>query len=126
MEKNGVKDVETDRHIDIGATGEVRVAEGDPAVRDKDLPDDQSLDLAADSREVWLLGGRPGHLLPQSAGASSQLDPGTAKAQWIDARTVVVPPGFSVQVFDTATGGTPKTLPLKRDDETRPCRPIPG
>ncbi|MFF2348868.1 pullulanase-type alpha-1,6-glucosidase [Kitasatospora sp. NPDC058115] len=182
VEKNGVKDVDADRHLDVGTTGEVWVKEGDPTVRttnpgpvntqpagtavlhynradgdydgwglhtwtgaatptdwgkpllpvrrdafgavfevplaagagslayilhrgnDKDLPEDQSLDLSADGREVWLLGGRPGHLLPQTATASSQLDPGTAKAQWIDARTVVVPPGYGAGDAALAAG----------------------
>ncbi|MFJ8441878.1 pullulanase-type alpha-1,6-glucosidase [Kitasatospora griseola] len=172
VEKNGAKDVEQDRHIDISATGEVWIKQGDPAVRtanpdgaqpvpegravihyrradgdydgwglhdwtgaatptdwgnpltparkdafgavfevplapgatslsyiihngnDKDLPQDQSLDFAVSGREVWIIGGQEGHLLPQTAGASSQLDLGSAKAQWIDARTVVVPAGY--------------------------------
>ncbi|KDN85919.1 pullulanase-type alpha-1,6-glucosidase [Kitasatospora cheerisanensis] len=172
VEKNGTKDVEQDRHIDVSATGEVWVKEGDPTVRtanpdgaqpvpegkavihyrradgdydgwglhdwtgaatptdwgnplmparkdafgavfevplaagatslsyiihngnDKDLPQDQSLNFATSGREVWIVGGQEGYLLPQTAGASSQLDPGSAKAQWIDARTVVVPAGY--------------------------------
>ncbi|MFB7471217.1 pullulanase-type alpha-1,6-glucosidase [Kitasatospora sp. NPDC056184] len=188
VEKNGVKDVEADRHVDVGSTGEIWVAEGDPAVRtanpgpvntqpagtavlhynradgdydgwglhtwtgaaaptdwgnplqpvrrdafgavfevplatgatglsyilhkgnDKDLPDDQSLDLAANGREVWILGGRAGYLLPQTAAASSQLDPGTAKAQWIDARTVVVPPGYGAGDAALASGTSAQLL----------------
>src|SRR5205807_1668077 len=58
---------------------------------DKDLPTDQSLDFATSGREVWILGGQEGYLLPETAGVSAQLDLSTAKAQWIDARTVVVP-----------------------------------
>ncbi|MFJ8430218.1 pullulanase-type alpha-1,6-glucosidase [Kitasatospora sp. NPDC094019] len=182
VEKDGVKDVEADRHLDLGATGEVWLKEGDPAVRtanpgpantppagtavlhynradgdydgwglhdwtgaaaptdwgnplrpvrrdafgavfevplapgatslsyilhkgnDKDLPTDQSLDLAGTGREVWILGGREGYLLPQSAGATSQLDPATAKAQWIDARTVLVPPGYGAGDAALAAG----------------------
>ncbi|MGW6917638.1 pullulanase-type alpha-1,6-glucosidase [Kitasatospora sp. NPDC054939] len=201
VEKDGVKDVDADRRIDVGATGEIWVKEGDPTVRtanpdpvtappagtavihynradgdydgwglhdwtgaanptdwgnplmpvrrdafgavfevplapgatslsyilhrgnDKDLPADQSLDLTVDGREVWILGGREGYLLPQRAASSSQLDPGSAKAQWIDARTVVVPENYGANdaalaggasaqlVYDpeggiTATGGT--------------------
>ncbi|MFJ4090261.1 pullulanase-type alpha-1,6-glucosidase [Kitasatospora sp. NPDC089913] len=182
VEKDGVKDVDADRHLDLGATGEVWLKEGDPAVRtanpgpvntppagtavlhynradgnydgwglhdwtgaaaptdwgnplkpvrrdafgavfevplapgatslsyilhkgnDKDLPADQSLDLAGTGREVWILGGREGYLLPQAAGASSQLDPAAAKAQWIDARTVVVPPGYGAGDAALAAG----------------------
>ncbi|MFE2726345.1 pullulanase-type alpha-1,6-glucosidase [Kitasatospora sp. NPDC059327] len=187
VEKDGVKDVDADRHLDVGATGEIWLTEGDPAVRttnpgpvntqpantavihynradgnydgwglhdwtgaatptdwgnpllparrdafgavfevplapgatslsyilhrgnDKDLPDDQSLDLAAVGREVWILGGRPGHLLPQNAAASAQVDLGTAKAQWIDARTVVVPAGYGADDAALA-GGTSAQL----------------
>ncbi|MFJ9605563.1 pullulanase-type alpha-1,6-glucosidase [Kitasatospora sp. NPDC101176] len=187
VEKNGVKDVDADRHVDVGSTGEVWLAQGDPAVRtanpgptgtppantavihynradgdydgwglhdwtgaatptdwgkpltparrdafgavfevplapgatslsyilhkgnDKDLPADQSLDFAVDGREIWILGGREGHLLPQNAASSSQIDLGTAKAQWIDARTVVVPAnhGASDQAL---AGGTSAQL----------------
>ncbi|MEV4555797.1 pullulanase-type alpha-1,6-glucosidase [Kitasatospora sp. NPDC049285] len=172
VENNGTKDVDADRHIDISATGEVWIKEGDPTVRtanpdgavpvpdgkavihyhradgnydgwglhdwtgaanptdwgnplmparkdafgavfevplaagatslsyiihnggDKDLPQDQSLSFATSGREVWILGGQEGYLLPQTAGVSSQLDLGSAKAQWIDARTVVVPANY--------------------------------
>ncbi|MCG6493275.1 pullulanase-type alpha-1,6-glucosidase [Kitasatospora sp. A2-31] len=187
VEKGGVKDVDADRHIDVGATGEIWLKEGDPTVRttnpgpvgtppagtavihynrpdgdydgwglhdwtgaahptdwgsplmpvrrdafgavfevplapgatslsyilhrgnDKDLPHDQSLDLAATGREVWILGGREGYLLPQTAAASSQVDLGSAKAQWIDARTVVVPAGYGAGDVALA-GGTSAQL----------------
>ncbi|WP_033826215.1 pullulanase-type alpha-1,6-glucosidase [Kitasatospora sp. MBT63] len=187
VEKDGTKDVDTDRHIDLGATGEVWIKEGDPAVRtadpdpvppvpagtavihyhradgtydgwglhdwtgaatptdwgrplppartdafgavfevplapgatslsyilhngnDKDLPADQSLDLNATGREVWILGGQEGYLLPQAAGSSSQLDLTAARAQWIDAGTVVVPPGYGAGDAALA-GGTSAQL----------------
>ncbi|MFE7410399.1 pullulanase-type alpha-1,6-glucosidase [Streptomyces laurentii] len=54
----------------------------------KDLPTDQSLDLATYGNEVWLLGGEPRYLLPQTDGAPD-LDLGKAEAQWIDRDTVV-------------------------------------
>ncbi|WOX24747.1 pullulanase-type alpha-1,6-glucosidase [Streptomyces solicathayae] len=54
----------------------------------KDLPTDQSLDLATYGNEVWLLAGKPGYLLPQTGGTPS-LDLGKAEAQWIDRNTVV-------------------------------------
>ncbi|RAJ42835.1 pullulanase-type alpha-1,6-glucosidase [Kitasatospora sp. SolWspMP-SS2h] len=172
VEKDGAKDVDQDRHVDVSATGEVWIKQGDATVRtanpdgaqpvpegkavihyrradgnytgwglhdwtgaatptdwgsplaparqdafgavfevplaegatslsyiihnggDKDLPQDQSLDFATAGREVWIIGGQEGHLLPQAGGTSSQLDPGSAKAQWIDARTVVVPANY--------------------------------
>ncbi|MER7769727.1 pullulanase-type alpha-1,6-glucosidase [Kitasatospora sp. NPDC096140] len=187
VEKNGVKDVDADRHVDVGSTGEVWLKQGDPAVRtanpgptstppantavihynradgdydgwglhdwtgaatptdwgkpltparrdafgavfevplapgatslsyilhrgnDKDLPADQSLDFAVDGREVWILGGREGHLLPQNPAASSQVDLTGAKAQWIDARTVVVPANYGAG-DDALAGGTSAQL----------------
>lgn len=55
---------------------------------EKDLPSDQSLDLAAHGHEVWRLAGKPGHLLPATGGAPD-LDLTKAEAQWIDRDTVV-------------------------------------
>ncbi|MGW3179683.1 pullulanase-type alpha-1,6-glucosidase [Kitasatospora sp. NPDC001119] len=192
VEKDGVKDVDADRHLDVGSTGEVWLRQGDPAVRtadpgppagstgpgqpantavihynradgdydgwglhdwtgaatptdwgkpltparrdafgavfevplapgatslsyilhkgnDKDLPADQSLDLAVNGREVWVLGGREGYLLPQNPAASSQIDLAGAKAQWIDARTVVVPANYGAG-DEALAGGTSAQL----------------
>ncbi|RKE18823.1 pullulanase-type alpha-1,6-glucosidase [Streptomyces sp. TLI_171] len=187
VEKNGTKDVDQDRHIDISATGEVWIKEGDATVRtadpdgaqevpagkaiihyrradgnytgwgvhdwtgaatptdwgnpllparqdafgavyevpladgatslsyiihnggDKDLPQDQSLNFATSGREVWIIGGQEGYLLPQTAGVSSQLDLGSAKAQWIDAKTVVVPANYGAADAQLA-GGTSAQL----------------
>ncbi|KQV14411.1 MULTISPECIES: pullulanase-type alpha-1,6-glucosidase [unclassified Kitasatospora] len=187
VEKGGTKDGEADRHIDLGATGEVWVKEGDPNVytknpdpavpvpadtavihyyradgkydgwglhdwtgaatptdwgnpllparkdaygavfevplaagatslsyilhngNDKDLPNDQSLNFATSGREIWLIGGQEGHLLPQAAGSSAQLDLTSARAQWIDTRTVLVPANFGAA--DSAlAGGTSAQL----------------
>lgn len=187
VEKGGVKDGEADRHIDLGATGEVWVKEGDPNVytknpdpvaqvpadtavihyhradgnydgwglhdwtgaanptdwgnplmparrdsygavfevplaagatslsyilhngNDKDLPNDQSLNFATSGREIWIIGGQEGHLLPQAAGSSSQLDLSSTRAQWIDAKTVVVPANYGAG--DAAlNGGTSAQL----------------
>ncbi|MFI8422883.1 pullulanase-type alpha-1,6-glucosidase [Streptomyces sp. NPDC085479] len=78
-----------------GAVYEVPLAEGATSLSyilhkgdQKDLPTDQSLDLAATGHEVWLLAGQPKYLLPTSGGAPS-LDLGKAEAQWIDRDTVV-------------------------------------
>jgi pullulanase-type alpha-1,6-glucosidase len=54
----------------------------------KDLPSDQSLDLAATGHEVWLLGGIEKYLLPQPKGSGAALNLGKAEAQWIDRDTV--------------------------------------
>ncbi|MDH2388698.1 pullulanase-type alpha-1,6-glucosidase [Streptomyces sp. HNM0663] len=54
----------------------------------KDLPADQSLDFATHGKEVWLLAGQPGYLLPQTGGAPA-LDLTASEAQFIDRSTVV-------------------------------------
>ncbi len=78
-----------------GVTFEVPLAAGATSLSyilhkgdQKDLPTDQSLDLATHGNEVWLLAGQPKYLLPQIGGAPS-LDLGKAEAQWIDRNTVV-------------------------------------
>ncbi|MFE7464150.1 pullulanase-type alpha-1,6-glucosidase [Streptomyces sp. NPDC057499] len=78
-----------------GATFEVPLAEGATSLSyilhkgdEKDLPSDQSLDLATYGNEVWLLGATPGYLLPQTGGVPAP-DLAKAEAQWIDADTVV-------------------------------------
>ncbi|MGC9665712.1 pullulanase-type alpha-1,6-glucosidase [Planosporangium sp. 12N6] len=55
----------------------------------KDLPADQTLDLMKNGHEVWLLAGQPRYLLPMAATAGPDLDPTTARAQWIDRDTVL-------------------------------------
>ncbi|MFF3563198.1 pullulanase-type alpha-1,6-glucosidase [Streptomyces sp. NPDC002574] len=74
----------------------------------KDLPADQSLDLATYGHEVWLLNGTEKYLLPSTAGSSADLDLSSAKAQWIDADTVAWRTGdtaASVQLVYTPDGG---------------------
>ncbi|MEV6262945.1 pullulanase-type alpha-1,6-glucosidase [Streptomyces sp. NPDC051784] len=78
-----------------GATFEVPLTDGATSLSyilhkgdEKDLPSDQSLDLATYGHEVWMLGGKPGYLLPQAGGAPTP-DLTKAEAQWIDADTVV-------------------------------------
>ncbi|XEC32633.1 pullulanase-type alpha-1,6-glucosidase [Streptomyces fradiae] len=78
-----------------GAVYEVPLAEGASSLSyivhkgdEKDLPTDQSLDLATYGNEVWLLAGQPKYLLPTTGGAPN-LDLGKAEAQWIDRNTVV-------------------------------------
>ncbi|MGR8010865.1 pullulanase-type alpha-1,6-glucosidase [Streptomyces hypolithicus] len=78
-----------------GATFEVPLADGATSLSyilhkgdEKDLPSDQSLDLATYGNEVWMLAGQPTYLLPQTGGAAS-LDLSKAEAQWIDKDTVV-------------------------------------
>ncbi|MFE6972578.1 pullulanase-type alpha-1,6-glucosidase [Streptomyces sp. NPDC057682] len=78
-----------------GLTFEVPLTDGATALSyilhrgdEKDLPSDQSLDLATYGHEVWMLGGRGGYLLPQAGGVPTP-DLTKAEAQWIDADTVV-------------------------------------
>ncbi|MEU9360112.1 pullulanase-type alpha-1,6-glucosidase [Streptomyces sp. NPDC048301] len=78
-----------------GATFEVPLTDGATSLSyilhkgdEKDLPSDQSLDLATYGHEVWMLGGKPGYLLPQAGGVPTP-DLTKAEAQWIDADTVV-------------------------------------
>ncbi|MFE2019659.1 pullulanase-type alpha-1,6-glucosidase [Streptomyces sp. NPDC059499] len=84
--------VKTDAY---GATYEVPLTDGATSLSyilhkgdEKDLPSDQSLDIASYGHEVWMLGGKPGYLLPQTGGAPTP-DLAKAEAQWIDADTVV-------------------------------------
>ncbi|MFF5917174.1 pullulanase-type alpha-1,6-glucosidase [Streptomyces flavochromogenes] len=79
----------------FGAVYEVPLTEGASSLSyilhkgdEKDLPTDQSLDLASLGHEVWLLSGQPKYLLPTVGGAPN-LDLGKAEAQWIDRNTVV-------------------------------------
>ncbi|MFF4172632.1 pullulanase-type alpha-1,6-glucosidase [Streptomyces sp. NPDC001744] len=78
-----------------GAVYEVPLTEGATTLSyilhkgdEKDLPTDQSLDLATHGHEVWLLSGQPKYLLP-TVGGAPDLDLGRAGAQWIDRNTVV-------------------------------------
>ncbi|WP_411074256.1 pullulanase-type alpha-1,6-glucosidase [Streptomyces sp. cmx-4-7] len=78
-----------------GAVYEVPLTEGATSLSyilhkgdQKDLPTDQSLDLATYGHEVWLLGGEPTYLLP-TVGGAPDFDLAKASAQWIDRNTVV-------------------------------------
>lgn len=78
-----------------GAVYEVPLTEGAGSLSyivhkgdQKDLPTDQSLDLATYGPEVWLLAGQPKYLLP-TVGGTPNLDLAKAEAQWIDRTTVV-------------------------------------
>lgn len=94
---------------------------------EKDLPTDQRLDFADAGREVWLLAGTPGRLLPSTASAAGpDVDITKQKAHWIDRSTVawqagptdgrtyalVAAPAGGVTVADGELVGTYTTLPL--------------
>ncbi|MFC9705766.1 pullulanase-type alpha-1,6-glucosidase [Streptomyces sp. NPDC056943] len=78
-----------------GAVYEVPLTEGATSLSyilhkgdEKDLPTDQSLDLATYGHEIWALSGQQKYLLPTVGGAPN-LDLTKAEAQWIDRNTVV-------------------------------------
>ncbi|MEU1217296.1 pullulanase-type alpha-1,6-glucosidase [Streptomyces sp. NPDC005790] len=87
-----LRPVRTDAY---GVTFEVPLTDGATSLSyilhkgdEKDLPSDQSLDIASHGHEVWMLGGKSGYLLPQAGGVPTP-DLTKAEAQWIDADTVV-------------------------------------
>ena len=55
---------------------------------EKDLPDNQSLDLPTVGHEAWRIAATEGYLLPQSASHEADADLGTSAAHWIDRATV--------------------------------------
>ncbi|HEY9368100.1 MAG TPA: pullulanase-type alpha-1,6-glucosidase [Streptomyces sp.] len=118
-----------------GAVYEVPLAQGATSLSyilhkgdQKDLPTDQSLDLATYGQEVWLLAGKPAYLLPQTGGTPS-LDLGKAEAQWIDRNTVVwkvkATDATSQQLVYAADGGITVTDGAL-SDEGRWLRLAPG
>ncbi|MEU3457176.1 pullulanase-type alpha-1,6-glucosidase [Micromonospora sp. NPDC006766] len=110
-----------------GATGlSYIVHRGD----EKDQPEDQRLDVAAAGREVWLLAGAKGRLLPPtSSGTAKDLDITKQKAQWIDRSTVawrtgptdgkrydlLAAPAGGLRIADGELSGTYTTLPLRAE-----------
>ncbi|MFJ6700982.1 pullulanase-type alpha-1,6-glucosidase [Streptomyces sp. NPDC091272] len=118
-----------------GVTYEVPLAAGATSLSyilhkgdEKDLPTDQSLDLATHGNEVWALAGRPQYVLPQTGGAGS-LDLGKAEAQWIDRDTVVwkvAATEATSQQLVYARGGGIEVVDGALSDEGRWLRLNPG
>ncbi|NYF60186.1 pullulanase-type alpha-1,6-glucosidase [Micromonospora purpureochromogenes] len=94
----------------------------------KDQPDDQRLDFASAGREIWLLAGVKGRLLPpSSSGPARDLDISKQKAHWIDRSTVawatpptdgkqyalVAAPAGGLSIADGELAGTYTSLPLR-------------
>ncbi|SHN33487.1 alpha-1,6-glucosidases, pullulanase-type [Actinacidiphila paucisporea] len=96
----------------------------------KDLPSDQSLDLAGTGHEVWLLDGTPAYLLPQPQGSGADLDLGKAQAQWIDRDTVAWKtgaPSVSQQLVYAPDGGiTVKDGALSSEGHWLRLQKVPG
>ncbi|MEV1143512.1 pullulanase-type alpha-1,6-glucosidase [Micromonospora sp. NPDC049799] len=111
--------------LSAGATGlSYIIHKGD----EKDLPEDQRLDFASAGREVWLLAGTRGRLLPATTtGTAKDLDVTKQKAHWIDRSTVawqtgptdgktyalVAAPTGGVTLADGELSGTYTTIPLR-------------
>ncbi|MET8338433.1 pullulanase-type alpha-1,6-glucosidase [Streptosporangium canum] len=55
---------------------------------EKDLPDNQALDLTAAGHEVWRVAATEGHLLPQPPARGADADLRKSAAHWIDRDTV--------------------------------------
>ncbi|MFJ2032105.1 pullulanase-type alpha-1,6-glucosidase [Streptosporangium sp. NPDC087985] len=55
---------------------------------EKDLPDDQTLDLTAVGNEAWRVAATAGYLLPQPSAGGADADLTKAAAHWIDRNTV--------------------------------------
>ncbi|MFD3517027.1 pullulanase-type alpha-1,6-glucosidase [Streptomyces sp. NPDC058657] len=118
-----------------GVTYEVPLAAGATSLSyilhkgdEKDLPTDQSLDLATYGHEVWALAGQPKYVLPQAQGAGT-LDLAKAEAQWIDRDTVVwkvrATEATSQQLVYAKDGGI-KVVDGALSDEGRWLRLNPG
>ncbi|GAA2856463.1 hypothetical protein GCM10010517_14780 [Streptosporangium fragile] len=56
---------------------------------EKDLPDNQALDLTTAGHEIWRLAAVEGHLLPQPGARGADADLSKSSAHWIDRATVV-------------------------------------
>ncbi len=61
---------------------------------EKDLPDDQRLDLAQ-GREVWLLAGTVAPVRPDLGTLGPELDPARALAVFVDRTTIALPPSIA-------------------------------
>ncbi|MGH3731037.1 MAG: pullulanase-type alpha-1,6-glucosidase, partial [Micromonosporaceae bacterium] len=104
------------RTDDFGAVYEVPLADGAESLSyilhrgdEKDLPDDQSLEIARFGNEVWVLAATPGYLLPMRGGTGPDADLTRSKAVWIDESTVAwpgrTPPGVTYQLLYGPDGG---------------------
>ena len=79
----------------FGAVFEVPLAEGATSLSyivhrgdEKDVPGDRSLEFGSHGKEVWLVGGDTGYLLP-GIRTTPDLDLSRSKATWLDATTLV-------------------------------------
>jgi hypothetical protein len=104
--------VRTDR---FGVVFEVPLVDGATSLSyilhkgdEKDLPDDQVLDLVTIGHEVWIISGREGYLLPVQVGAAEPGDLGTEQAQWLTRDIIawdVEDPAAEYSLHTSADGG---------------------
>ncbi|ROQ35952.1 glycosidase [Streptomyces sp. PanSC19] len=130
----------------FGAVFEVPLAEGATSLSyivhrgdEKDVPGDRSLEFGSYGKEVWLVGGDTGYLLP-SVRTTPDLDLSRSEATWLDATTVVwdvkatdstsqqlvYGPSGSLAIEDgalTDEGRWLRLLPTALTEEQRAARP---
>jgi pullulanase len=101
------------RFDDFGAVFEVRVRPDAVGLRyvlhhgeEKDLPDDQRLDLTV-CREVWLTAGARTPVRPDLGTLGPELDPARAHAVFLDRTTVALPEWFAVRAAKFTLGSLP-------------------
>ena len=82
---------------------------------DKDLPDDQRLDLTV-CREVWLIAGERAPVLPDLRTLGPELDPARSLAVFVDRTTVALPAHLAEPATGFALVGAP-TGGLRRDGD---------
>ncbi|GAA1629386.1 pullulanase-type alpha-1,6-glucosidase [Actinoplanes couchii] len=113
----------------FGAVFQVRVRDDAVGLRyvlyrgdEKDLPDDQRLDLI-ETREVWLTAGETAPVLPALGDTlGPELDPARAHAVFIDRTTVALPEWFAARATSFTLGDlklTPRPGGLFQDQSRR-------
>ncbi|GAA4962821.1 pullulanase-type alpha-1,6-glucosidase [Actinoplanes utahensis] len=97
----------------FGAIFEVRVRPDAVGLRyvlhrgeEKDLPDDQRLDLTV-CREVWLTAGSWAPVRPDLGTLGPELDPARAHAVFIDRSTIALPEWFAARAVSFTVNGLP-------------------
>nr|WP_308121079.1 pullulanase-type alpha-1,6-glucosidase [Actinoplanes bogorensis] len=91
------------RFDDFGAIFEIPVRDDAIGLRfilhrgdEKDLPDDQRLDLTA-AREIWLRAGAHEPVKPELGSLGPEIDPARALAVFVDSTTIALPPELAAR-----------------------------
>ncbi|GAB2588914.1 hypothetical protein Aab01nite_42340 [Paractinoplanes abujensis] len=100
---------------DFGAVFEIPVREGAIGLRyvlhrgdEKDLPDDQRLDLAR-AREIWLRAGTTEPVRPELGSLGPELDPARSLAVFVDRTTIALPAALAGRAETFFLGEHPLT-----------------